>query len=517
MSGREPAEDWVGGIAPDEHLPLLSVKGPTGPPVTYRCDDDVVAIGRAPSNDVVLKLASVSRYHLELRKGPRGWLAADLGSRNGTALNGHRLVGQEPLRPGDAIQIGPVVLHFDVEAGDSAEALPAARHAAPDDGLVGESAALRVIREGLPRVAASLASVLVTGESGTGKELVAQALHRLSPRAAGPFVVVNCPTLRGSLLETELFGVEAGVATGVAARAGRLEKAHGGTLFLDEVGDLDAVAQAMLLRFLQDHAIERVGGRRLIRLDVRVVAATNRDLDADVERGTFRQDLLHRLDVVSLRLPPLRERREDLPVLIDHFLEREGGRRARLSHEARAALLEHDYPGNVRQLEHALESAMLLAGGSVIRLEHLPARFRQPRAPASASGSTAPSAASSASPTSRVTSARGSNEIRASAILAAIASGASFWDVVRAPFLARELPRDVVREVIRQARRRAGRAATMRDAARLLGIERDHKKLLNFLWSHRLRDVDGDDDHAGEPLRDRDRDRDDEREPVDVG
>jgi DNA-binding NtrC family response regulator len=395
-------------------MPLLTVRGPTGPPVTYRCDADLVAIGRDPSNDIVLRIPSVSRYHLELRRAPRGWLAADLGSRNGTAINGRRLVGQEPLRPGDLLEIGPVELVFDAESGGAVEELAPAR-AVPDDGLVGDSPSLRVIRDGLARVAASLASVLITGESGTGKELVAQALHRLSPRAAGPFVVVNCPTLRGSLLETELFGVEAGVATGVAARQGRLEKAHGGTLFLDEIGDLDAVAQAMLLRFLQDHAIERVGGRRLVRLDVRVVAATNRDLEDDVRGGAFRQDLLHRLDVVSLRLPPLRERREDVPALIDHFLRRDEGTRARLSHEARAALLQHDYPGNVRQLEHAIESAMLLAGGSVIRLEHLPASFRRTRSAGAASSRSA------------------SCESQASALLATIATGASFWDVVRAP------------------------------------------------------------------------------------
>jgi DNA-binding NtrC family response regulator len=466
-----------GGDPAGGPMPLLTVQTPLGPPVTCRCEGSVVSIGRAPSNDVVIRLPDVSRYHLELRATPGGWIAADLGSSNGTTIHGRPLVGQEPIADGDELGLGPVRIRFSCE-GETAGAAALERRSLPDDGLVGESPSLRVIRDGLPRVAASMASVLVTGESGTGKELVAQALHRLSPRGAGPFVVVNCPTLRGSLLETELFGVEAGVATGVAARPGRLEKADGGTIFLDEVGDLDLVAQAMLLRFLQDHSIERIGGRRLLRLDVRIVAATNRDLEADVRQGTFRQDLLHRLDVVSLRLPPLRERRDDLPALIDHFLQREEGRRARLSPEARRALLEHDYPGNVRQLEHALESAMLLAGGALIRLDHLPASFRRTPAASVVGGS------------------ERSVEAQASSLLAAMASGASFWDVVREPYLRRELSRDVVREVIRQARRRAGRAATMRDAARVLGIEAQHKKLLNFLWSHRLRDRDAEDELA---------------------
>jgi DNA-binding NtrC family response regulator len=443
-------------------MPFITLKTPDAPPVVYRFDGDTITVGRAEGNDLVLRSPSVSRFHLEIRRADRGFVAADLGSSNGTWLNDRPLVGQEPLAPGDELRVGGMRLFFEA-AAVGVPVTPPAR-TVHDDGLVGTSAAMVIIREGLARVAASMATVLVTGESGTGKELVAQALHRRSPRSRGPFVVVNCPTLRGSLLESELFGVERGVATGVAARTGRLEKAHGGTLFLDEVGDLDAVAQAMLLRFLQDHAIERLGGRERIALDVRVIAATNRDLEEDVRRGTFRQDLLHRLDVVSLRLPPLRRRREDVPALIDHFLSRDGAP-IRLSAEARKALLTHDYPGNVRQLEHALESAALLAGGAVIRLEHLPASFRRDDAPLA-----------EADP--------------AGALLEALVQGGSFWELVREPYLRRELSKDAVRELVRRARERAGRHATMRDVARLLGIEAQHKKLLNFLWTHGLRERD---------------------------
>jgi len=476
MSGPEDAEVKGGG-----RMPLLSVRGPDGPPVTYRSEADVITVGRAPSNDVVLRHADVSRRHVEIRRHEGGWIVADMGSSNGAWLNGRPLVGQEPLRRGDEIVVGPTAIVFDVEIEGSERRDAAAEVSEPnDDGLVGDSAAMRVIRDGLDRVATSLATVLVTGESGTGKELVAQALHARSPRRDGPLVVVNCPMLRGSLLEAELFGVERGVATGVVARTGRLEKANGGTLFLDEVGDLDAVAQSMLLRFLHDRTIERLGGRETIRLDVRIVSATSRDLDEDVRLGAFRQDLLHRLDVVHLRMPPLRERREDVAALVAHFLAREGGPGTRLAPDARRALLEHDYPGNVRQLEHAIESAVLLSGGGIIRVEHLPASFR------------------------RVTPRLGppeSDAQRAAMLLDRVVAGESFWTIVREPYLRREISRGVACELIRQARARCGPHATLRDVARLLGVERQHKKLLNFLWSQRLRERDAELAAAGTERR----------------
>lgn len=239
--------------------------------------------------------------------------------------------------------------------------------------FIAESPAMLRALELVRRVAPLDVSVLVRGESGTGKEKVARLLHELSPRAAKPFVPINCAAVPESLLEAELFGIERGVATGVEARIGKLEKAQGGTLFLDEVGDLSLNLQAKLLRVLQERKLERVGGRREIAVDVRLVAATHRNLEEMLERGEFRQDLYYRLRVVELYLPPLRERPEDIPVLVRHLLERVGRRLgkpgARLTRDAWRLLLSYDYPGNVRELEHLVEASLALAGGDEITRE----------------------------------------------------------------------------------------------------------------------------------------------------
>jgi len=217
--------------------------------------------------------------------------------------------------------------------------------------------------------------VLITGESGTGKELVARMIHARSDRAEKPFVAINCAALPETLLESELFGIERGVATGVEARVGRFESAQGGTVFLDEIGDMPPALQAKLLRVLQEREIERVGGRRRIPIDVRLLAATNARLSEKIERGEFREDLYYRLRVVEIALPPLRERREDIPRLARHFLERFAAREGRevptLDREAFAALLAQDYAGNIRELENLLEGAASLSRGGVIRLEDL--------------------------------------------------------------------------------------------------------------------------------------------------
>ncbi|MCE9667279.1 sigma-54 dependent transcriptional regulator [Myxococcus stipitatus] len=241
----------------------------------------------------------------------------------------------------------------------------------PVSGMVGQCAAMRDVFERVRKVAPSPATVLVLGESGTGKELVARALHAQSPRADGPLVSVNCAAIPEGLLESELFGHEKGAFTGAqTAHAGLVEAAHGGTLFLDEVGELPAPAQARLLRMLQDGEVRRVGSTRPRKVDVRIIAATHRDLPRRVQEGAFRQDLYFRLRVVEIRLPPLRERGEDLPMLARYLLEkasRKVGRpTATLSPEAMGALLAHPWPGNVRELENALERAVILADGPVI-------------------------------------------------------------------------------------------------------------------------------------------------------
>jgi DNA-binding NtrC family response regulator len=235
--------------------------------------------------------------------------------------------------------------------------------------LVGASPAWCAAVELAQRVAPTRSNVLVTGETGTGKELLASLVHRASPRASGPFVKVNCAALPETLLESELFGHERGAFTGAdRERVGRFEQANGGTLFLDEVGDTAPATQAKLLRVLQDQEFHRLGGTRILRTDARIVAATNRDLAALVRAGAFREDLLFRLDVIRIHVPPLRERREDIPALAQHFLARfarESGRApAVLGEAALAYLAQRRWPGNVRELEHAIERAVLLATGA---------------------------------------------------------------------------------------------------------------------------------------------------------
>jgi Nif-specific regulatory protein len=238
-------------------------------------------------------------------------------------------------------------------------------------GVVGGSGRWREVLDVVARVAPSRATVLLRGESGTGKEVVARALHDHGPRAERPFVAVSCAALPEALLESELFGHERGAFTGAAqARAGRFELADGGTLFLDEVGELPLAAQVKLLRAIQERQFERVGGRRTLTVDVRLVAATNRDLEEAVRAGTFRLDLYHRLQVVEIALPALRERREDVPLLAAHFLEElatEHGRRLALAPDALATLAAHDWPGNVRQLRNVLERLVVAHGGGVVR------------------------------------------------------------------------------------------------------------------------------------------------------
>jgi len=234
--------------------------------------------------------------------------------------------------------------------------------------IVAHAAPMRRVLELVERVAPRGINVLVRGESGTGKELVAKLLHHLSGRV-GPLVALNCGALPESLLESELFGIEGGVATGVSARRGKFELADGGTLFLDELGDMPPVLQVKLLRALQEREVVRVGGEAPIPVDVRVVAATHRDLEVLAAEGRIREDLYYRLKGVELELPPLRERREDIPYLVRHFLEefcrREGMRVPAVTREASALLLGHDYPGNVRELQNLIEGAVALADGPV--------------------------------------------------------------------------------------------------------------------------------------------------------
>ncbi len=247
--------------------------------------------------------------------------------------------------------------------------------------IVSKSARFKELFAILPQVAESIATVLLQGESGTGKELFARAIHQLSGRGDGPLIAVNCAALPDSLLESELFGYEAGAFTDArAAKPGRFELAHGGTIFLDEIGDISPALQVRLLRVLQEKTIEPLGGTETRSVDVRVVAATNRDLEALVAEGTFREDLYYRIQVMVLRIPPLRERPEDIPLLVEHFIDRfnrlQDKEVSHLSSEALAILMSHRFPGNVRELMNVIEHAFVLCRGGVLLVEHLPAYLR---------------------------------------------------------------------------------------------------------------------------------------------
>ena len=247
--------------------------------------------------------------------------------------------------------------------------------------LVGKSPAMREIYSKIGQVADTRATVLITGESGTGKELVARALHYNSVRKDGPFMAINCASIPDTLIESELFGHEKGSFTGaLARRVGKVELAHRGTLFLDEVGDLGSPTQAKVLRFLQEREFIRVGGTQTIKVDVRIIAATNKVLEDLIRRETFREDLYYRINVVSLHLPPLRDRREDIPLLVKHFLtkrqEAEKSAPLEISKEALEILTRYHWPGNVRELENVLEQASVWCQGMTIAPDHIPMTLR---------------------------------------------------------------------------------------------------------------------------------------------
>jgi len=243
--------------------------------------------------------------------------------------------------------------------------------------MVGESPRMRDVYQFVSRVAPHESTVLIRGESGTGKELVARAIHRTSKRGNRPFVAINCAALTESLLESELFGHERGAFTGaITQKKGKIEIADGGTLFLDEIGELALTLQAKLLRVLQEREFERVGGTRPIKVDIRLIAASNRNLDEAVKSNLFRQDLFFRLNVVSIMLPPLRERRDDIPLLATYFVQKYARATDRrvvaISPEAHRLLKNYDWPGNVRELQNALERAVVLGSSDHIRPEDLP-------------------------------------------------------------------------------------------------------------------------------------------------
>ncbi len=385
---------------------------------------DSLSVGRHPSNGLAISQLSVSRHHCTLSSEPNGFRLQDVGSLFGTFVN-EQAVKSRLLRHGDLINVGESLFLYqdpnltpesrrvssslDLEEASTAygkprPVLPVTARPADDQGpdpdtrasadaldskassmpvgtaverLVGETQAMQELRSMVERVAPVSSTVLIDGESGCGKELVARVIHAAGPRSDQSFVAVNCATLSENLLESELFGHEKGAFTGaLQQRIGQFERAHGGTLFLDEVGEIPLALQAKLLRALQEREIERLGGRKTVKVDVRVLAATNRDLAKEVAARRFRDDLYYRLDVIRLTVPPLRQRRADIPLLAGHFLHFHARNLQRppmaFSPEARSALSAYDWPGNVRELSNAVERAVVLAQGNILQPEDLP-------------------------------------------------------------------------------------------------------------------------------------------------
>jgi DNA-binding NtrC family response regulator len=422
--------------------------------------DGTWEIGRAPGMWLGPLDPSLSRLHARLTVLGRDVVLEALPTRNGTRVNGEPLEGARPLRPGDEVLAGRTLLRL----GEGTAALEKLRQQRTlelrdvrAEERVAASAAMKDVLEKARRLARTPLSVLVLGETGTGKEVVARLLHEASPRSGGPFVVVNCPALPPGLVESELFGVEGGVATGVTAREGLLEKADGGTLFLDEVGDLPLEVQPKLLRFLQEKTVQRVGGRKAAILDVRVVSATHHDLRQAVDAGRFRQDLFFRLSGATILVPPLRERPDDVLPLAEAAVARVAPH-VRLSEAARAKLRGHAWPGNVRELLAVVERAAHLADGCEIGTADLGLPAGDPGT-VTAAGGGAPDGV---------------------ALLERVVSGtADFWVDVYEPYRRRELPKAELRGLVEAGLSRGGGGVV--ELAQLLRCEDRYRKLLDFL------------------------------------
>lgn len=317
---------------------------------------DTLAVGTARDNALVVTDFTVSRYHLEVAARSGGILVTDLGSTNGTYVGAVR-IEKALVPPGTLVTLGGTTIRFDDAIKHTVPASTEVKHYA---GMIARSPAMLRLFNDIARIASTPTSVLIVGESGTGKERVAEALHLASGRAREPIVTIDCGALSSSLLASELFGHERGAFTGAdRTHAGAFERAGSGTVFLDEIGELPAADQASLLGVLERKRFRRVGGTQELELGARVIAATNRDLRAEVNNGRFRHDLYHRLAVVVLRLPPLRERREDIVPLVEHF-GRELGAETAFGAETLARWQRHPWPGNIRELRNAVEAALVV-------------------------------------------------------------------------------------------------------------------------------------------------------------
>lgn len=336
---------------------LIVLKGPERG-TEHVVAGEVIRIGKAEDNDLVLTDETVSRYHFEIVRDGKGYLLRDLQSTNGTFLDCAE-IREAYIRAGSVIAAGAAELKFS-PFEERIEILPSSKNELGP--MVGSSLQLREIFGLIERIAPTDATVLIEGETGTGKDMIARTLHQLSKRREGPFVVVDCGAVAGTLIESELFGHEKGAFTGATnMRQGAFECADGGTVFLDELGELSLDLQPKLLRVLEQRELRRVGGSKTLKVDLRIVAATRKDLRSEVEKGKFREDLYFRLSVVPIVAPALRDRRDDIEILAAHFMKQLAGEDAPpLSEETRAALMAHDWPGNIRELRNVLERALAL-------------------------------------------------------------------------------------------------------------------------------------------------------------
>lgn len=336
---------------------------------------DETRLGKGPDNDIVIIDATVSRNHLTIMHTPGGYKVRDLGSTNGTFLDNARIV-EAYLRPGMELRAGEVGLRLKpTHQGISIEPSGAQSFGC----LTGRSAPMRRIFALLEKVAPTDATILITGETGTGKGATARAIHDMSARVGKPFVTVDCGAISQNLIESELFGHEKGAFTGAThRRRGALEMCADGTLFVDDLDDLPLDVQPKLLRALDEREIRRVGSNKPIKLEIRVIAATKKDLRALVNRGEFREDLYYRLSVVTITLPNLRDRMDDIPLLADRFLVTAGTSWNSLPKALKQRLIGHNFPGNVRELRNLLERAIYLEGFDAVDPTTFPTELRGP-------------------------------------------------------------------------------------------------------------------------------------------
>jgi two-component system response regulator GlrR len=341
------------------HVAQFSLEVVSGPDAGMRAVSDGIelAIGTNPGNQLVLTDAAVSRHHCQIVVEDRGFLLRDLGSTNGTELGGYRILAAY-LAPGATIRVGQSTLQFELTADDVVEPLA---DATALGGVIGRSAAMRRLFFVLERAIATDVAILLEGETGTGKSMLAEAVHDAGPRAKRPFVVVDCGAISAALIESELFGHERGAFTGaVEAKQGMFEAANGGTILLDEIGELPLELQPKLLRVLESRTVTRVGRTKPTKLDLRIIAATNRDLRTEVNANRFRADLFYRISALRVRVPALRERPEDIPLLADAIYRELAGAGATPPPGLLAPAARHPWPGNVRELRNFIERSALL-------------------------------------------------------------------------------------------------------------------------------------------------------------